>query len=81
MIKCTQTIRRLLPTNCLSVLGILWGRRLRGLKPVTIFAKKLQHKTFDRVLNTPLENNLRLIFVLFYIAAEDESFKETLMQI
>ena len=31
MVKCAQAIRRLLPTNCLSVFHHFWGLVVKGL--------------------------------------------------
>ena len=51
MIKHTQTIRRLLPTNCLSVFDHFAGLALKGLK-------------VDRALDTPLNSPKKLIHCL-----------------
>ena len=42
MVKQTQTIRRLLPTNCLSVFNHFVGLTLKGLTTYT-FTKKIYH--------------------------------------
>ena len=35
MVKHIQTIRRLLPTNCLSVFGYFMGLALKGLRNIS----------------------------------------------
>ena len=40
MVKHTQTIRRLLPTNCLSMFDNFVGLALKELKIVSCFRKK-----------------------------------------
>ena len=44
MVEHTQTIRRQQSTNCLSVLTILWGWRLKGQMCVSI-----EYNTFQTV--------------------------------
>ena len=39
MVKHTQTIRRLLPTNCLSVFDHFGGLALKGLKQIFFFSQ------------------------------------------
>ena len=42
MVKHTQTIRRELPTNCLSVFDHFVGLALKGLNKVKIILSKIQ---------------------------------------
>ena len=48
MVKHTQTVRRLLPTNRLTVLGVFVGLALPGLKAENIHAVMHQHKEASR---------------------------------
>ena len=68
MIKQTQTIRRLLPTNCLSVFDHFVKLELKGL----MFSKEKKaidnHQAFRAILtdlSTPLDYNGPLLFNIF----------------
>ena len=54
MVKHTQTIRRLLPTNCLSVFGHLVGLALKG----SVITENLFH--FIVIKREPSQNEFKI---------------------
>ena len=43
MVKCTETIRRQQPTNCLSAFDCFWGSRLKGKKCYVFQQRNICH--------------------------------------
>ena len=48
MVKHTQTIRWLLPTNCLRVFDHFVGLAIKGLKPNVVFSS--ENFTFNKLI-------------------------------